>query len=279
MYRMPELPEVEFAVRLLRPLVVGETIARLELRHPALRRALAPASLRSLARARVTSVDRRGKHQLLALADGRTLVVHFRMTGDWRRLAHAERAGSAVRAVLHLANGVRLALHDPRALATITLHDAEALPIRALGPDATDPAVDAALLCRALDGKRTPIKLALLDQRVVAGLGNIYVAELLWRARVDPRTRAGDLQRAECGRVVRAMRTVLARAMRAPGRYASGEVASLDVYDREGEPCRRCRVRIARIIQGGRSTYYCPGCQCGARGARALSPSPPGSRP
>ena len=259
--RMPELPEVEIAVRALRRHAEGRIIARLELRHDALRRALSPARRRALAGARVARVSRRGKHQLIVLDDGRTLLVHFRMTGSWRPLAEGEAPPALARAVLHFADAPRLAFIDPRALGTFALYSAGAPPALALGLEADDPALDGRTLQAALAAKRSGIKPALLDQRVVAGIGNIYASESLWRARIEPFRAAATLTRAECARLVRAMRCVLARALREPGRYAEGESAPLDVYEREGAPCRRCGEEIVRRVQAARSTYWCTRCQ------------------
>lgn len=258
---MPELPEVEIATRILRAHAEGRTIARLELRHASLRRRLAPSALRTLAGARIVHVARRGKQMYAHLADGRTLAIHFRMTGDWRALTAGESPAATVRAIFHFADAPPLALDDSRALATITLHAADTPPLPALGPEADDPALDAPTLLAALATKRMALKPALLDQRVIAGIGNIYASESLWRAKLDPFRPARSLARAEANALLRAMRFVLARALGDPGRYATGDSTPLDVYDREGAPCRRCRTPIARDVQSGRSTYWCPRCQ------------------
>ena len=267
---MPELPEVEEAVRRLRRALEGRTIAAFRLLHPALRRRVSSARARTLAGARVVGVERRGKHQLVRFADGRVLHAHFRMNGDWWVGRDDEPAPPHARALISLDDGSRVALVDSRALATLALHDAGAEPALALGPEPDDPALDAASLERALAPRRGAIKPALLDQRVIAGLGNIYAAEALWRARIDPFAPASSLSRRDLGRLLRAIRAVIRRA--SGGRYRSSVVGGaggtfaarpprLDVYDREGEPCRRCRTPIARAVQAGRSTYYCPACQ------------------
>lgn len=256
---MPELPEVEAAVDVLRRRATGRTIARLRLLHPALRRRVKPSVLRALAGARVVRVERRGKHQLLHLDDGRIVHVHFRMNGDWETGQVTAELPRFARATIEFGDGTRLVLVDSRALATLDVHPAGTELGLGLGPDAADPAWTAAQLGAALATRRGPIKPALLDQKLVAGLGNIYAAEALWRARIDPRARASSIATAR----VRALRSAIARVIeRATGsRYTDDDRVKLDVYDREGKPCRRCRTPIERIVQAGRSTYFCPSCQ------------------
>jgi formamidopyrimidine-DNA glycosylase len=256
---MPELPEVESAVRRLRRALVGKRIERVALAHRSLRRRLSPSRLRSLRGARVHSVERRGKHQLIRLDDGRVLHAHFRMTGDW----HLDRATDALprfaRATIVLDDGSRVVLDDPRALSTLDLHPAGASPDLGLGPEPSDPLLTARSLHAAIAKRRAPIKPVLLDQRVVAGLGNIYAAESLWHARIAPTTPASSLSLREVSRLLAAIRRVIDRATGA--RYTDESVNRLAVYDREGKPCRRCGTKIERIVQAGRSTYHCPNCQ------------------
>lgn len=256
---MPELPEVEAAMTVLRRRAKGRIIEKVQLLHQALRRRVRPALLRSLVGARVVRVERRGKHQLLHLDDGRVLHVHFRMNGDWwHGRADAELPRFA-RAVIEFEGGTRLVLVDSRALGTLDLHPAGSELALGLGPDAADRGWTAAALGTALSKRRGPIKPALLDQKLVAGLGNIYAAESLWRARVSPFLRADALSQTQ----VRALRSAIAAVIkRATGsRYTDADTVDLDVYDREGQPCRRCGTPIERVVQAGRSTYYCPQCQ------------------
>jgi formamidopyrimidine-DNA glycosylase len=256
---MPELPEIEAALAVLRRRSKGRTIVRARLLHPALRRRVRPAALKSLAGARITGVERRGKHQLVHLGDGRILHVHFRMNGDWVPGRSDEPLPRFARAVFDLDDGSRLVLEDSRALATVEIHPAGADLDLGLGPDAADPAWTAQQLGAALATRRGPIKPALLDQRLVAGLGNIYAAESLWHARISPTVRADSLSPAQ----VRALRAAIAKVIRrATGsRYTDDDTVKLAVYDRAGLPCRRCRTPIERIVQAGRSTYFCPACQ------------------
>lgn len=256
---MPELPEVEHAVRLLRGAVRGRTITRAELRHPSLARRVPASVLASLAGARVADVTRRGKHQLIALDDGRVLHAHFRMTGDWLVLRPGEADPRFARAVFTLDDGRRLVLEDSRALATLDVHPAGAPPALALGVEPMDAALTPEYLRARLARRRGPIKPVLLDQRVIAGLGNIYAAEALWRARISPRARASSLSRPRLAALIAAVRAVIARAT--GSRYTEVGAARLAVYDREGLACRRCGTPVRRIVQAGRSTYYCPACQ------------------
>lgn len=260
---MPELPEVERAAEVLRAAVVGRRITALRVLHPAQRKRLRRGDLKSLAGRRVLRVERRGKHQLLHLDDGATLHVHFRMTGDWKVVAAGAPLPRHTRAVLDLGDGGHVALVDMRALATIDVHPPHAPPTLDIGPDAADPALTAARLHEALAPRRIPVKQALLDQRVLAGVGNIYAAESLWRARIDPRRPAKAITRAESARLLRALRFVLRRASGTRYHPRKGDDAPdrFDVYGKAGEPCPRCGTRIARIVQGGRSTYFCPACQ------------------
>ncbi len=256
---MPELPEVESAVRRLRKAVVGRTIADARVIHPALRRRLSPAKMRTVRGARIVAVERRGKHQLMTLDDGRVLHAHFRMTGDWT----VDRADGELprfaRAALSFTDGSRLVLDDPRALSTLDLHPANAELDLGLGPEPADPTLTPEYLISVFSRKRGPIKPVLLDQRVIAGLGNIYAAEALWHAKISPESPASSLTKKQVTDLLRAIRKVIDRATGA--RYTDEDVSSLAVYDREGKACRRCRTKIERIVQGGRSTYYCPKCQ------------------
>jgi formamidopyrimidine-DNA glycosylase len=213
----------------------------------------------------VLAVERRGKSQRFLLASGRALCVHFRMTGDWLVPAPSPLPRS-VRAVLAFDDGGRLALDDPRALSVISLCGPGDPEDGTLGVDALDPALTSRHLAGVLASRRIPIKVALLDQSVVAGIGNIYASEALWRARIDPRIPANRLTRARLGSLLQAVRATLKAALQRQQRYyARGQAMPDDgrfaVYDREGEPCRRCRGTIKRITQAARSTYFCPKCQ------------------
>ena len=269
---MPELPEVEAAVRTLRAAAAGRTIVRARLLHRALRARLPQRRVRGLAGARIESVERRGKHQFVRLDDGRTLHAHFRMTGDW----HVDRTGAAAprfaRAMVELDDGARVWLIDPRALATLDIFEQRAAPMLRLGPEAIDEGLRAEDLASALARRRGAIKTALLDQSLIAGVGNIYAVEALWRARIDPRAAARALPGGDADRLLVAIRHVLRRAL-------AGGRSAFAVYGRTGKPCLRCRTPIARIVQAGRSTYFCPRCQAAPRRRGGVSRGPRGARP
>jgi formamidopyrimidine-DNA glycosylase len=175
------------------------------------------------------------------------------MAGDWHVAPASGPEPRFARAVVELDDGGHVWLVDPRALATLDVRETASALDLGLGPEATDPTLRPSDLARLLARRRGAIKPALLDQRVMAGLGNIYAAEALWRARLDPRAPAGSLTRAEHARLLAAIRHVMRRALAGPIRFA--------VYGREGRPCRRCRGPVVRIAQSGRSTYFCPRCQ------------------
>lgn len=262
---MPELPEVEYAARVARAAVRGRVIATVRVLHASLRRQLGPRAARSLAGERVVDVQRRGKHQLVQLASGRTLHVHFRMTGGWHIGATAEPLPPYTRVVIELDDGTSLVLDDSRALATIAVVEPGIDPLPELGPDAIDPSFTAIALGEALRSRRIAIKPALLDQRIVAGIGNIYASEALWYARVDPRTPAPQLRPPQLAALVTGIRRALVKALDHPerchGESGRSDAVRFNVYDREGKGCRRCRHPIARTVQAGRSTYFCERCQ------------------
>ncbi len=259
---MPELPEVESAMRRLRAAAEGKTIGVVRALHPALERQLPAATARRLRQRRIVRVERRGKHQLLHLDDGSALHAHFRMNGDWIVTTTDKPPHRFTRALIDLTDGTRIELNDSRALSALVFHPAGEDALPPLGIEANDDALDAAYLSKALSTRRGPVKPALMDQKVIAGLGNIYAAEALWRARISPRAKASSISRPRLTRLVEAIRWVLSAENRPPGRYTDSENRHrFAVYDREGEPCSRCATLIKRIVQAGRSTYFCPKCQ------------------
>jgi formamidopyrimidine-DNA glycosylase len=181
------------------------------------------------------------------------------MTGDWIIDRASDPLPRFARAELLLRGGRRVVLDDARALSTVDVHPAHTPPRLALGPEPDDPALSPVALATSLAGRRVPIKVALLDQRIIAGLGNIYAAEALWRARIDPRAPASALGEPALRRILAGARAVIRRATGA--RYTDSDASRLDVYGRAGRPCRRCRTAITRIVQAGRSTFFCPSCQ------------------
>ena len=269
---MPELPEVETTVRGLARVLDGQRIARIALNRADLRRAFPADLVQTLTGARVTGLGRRAKYGLIHTDRARTLVFHLGMSGRWR--IDPEAIGKHDHLVIETGSGHVLALCDPRRFGSVDLVDSETLdlwpPFAALGPEPLGPHFTPAHLQRAFGGRTATVKLLLLDQRIVAGLGNIYVCEGLFRARIDPRKAAGKVSRAALGRLVPALRKVLAEAIEAGGSslrdfaQPSGQLGyfakQFEVYGREGQPCP-CGGAVRRIVQGGRSTWYCPKCQ------------------
>ena len=270
---MPELPEVETTVRGLARYLDGERLTRVETRRANLRRAFPEDLVQSLTGARVTGLGRRAKYGLIHTDRDQTMVFHLGMSGRWR--IDPDELGAHDHLVLETGSGHRLSLCDPRRFGSVDLIDTAALdqwgPFAALGPEPLGELLTPAYLKLALRGRSAAIKLMLLDQRIVAGLGNIYVCEALFRARIDPRKAAGTVTRPALARLVPAIQTVIAEAIEAGGStlrdYAQpdGQLGyfskHFDVYDRAGEPCASCQTPIKRFAQGGRSTWYCAKCQ------------------
>jgi formamidopyrimidine-DNA glycosylase len=258
---MPELPEVERAARVWREAILGRALSAVRTLHPVFDRTLPPADADRLVGRVVTAVTRRGKHQLATLDDGSVLDVHFGMTGEWVVGRVGETHDRYARVLLDCADGTRVMLCDARALGGVRLHRPGAAVLPTLGPEPVEGDFTAEVLGATLRRRRGPIKPVLLDQRVVAGLGNIYAAEALWWARIDPRTPGASIGPVRRERLVRGIRAVLRRAPAA--RYEDQPAGEHEwrVYDREGKSCRRCGGRVARIVQAGRSTYFCRRCQ------------------
>ena len=258
---MPELPEVELGARLLREASAGRTITAVTTHHPVYTRSLPPVDAARAAGHTIVDVTRRGKHQLATLDDGGVLEFHFGMTGEWISGTQHAPVEPFARVTIDFDDGSRITLADSRALGVARYHAAGTPVLTDLGPEPLSADFSAASLGESLRRRKGPIKVALLDQGVVAGLGNIYAAEALWLARINPRTSAATLGPVRRARLVQAIRHVLKRAPAA--RYTDRERGTREwrVYDREGERCRRCGSRITRITQATRSTYYCPRCQ------------------
>lgn len=259
---MPELPEVEKAMQRLRAAVEGKTIAKAKAIHPAIARQFPDAVARRVRKQKITRVERRGKHQLIRLANGSVLHAHFRMNGDWLVTDVSQPVDRFTRAIIELTDGTRIELNDGRALSALSLHAKGDDPLPPLGMEANDPSLTGFTLAHALRARRGPIKPALMDQKVLAGLGNIYAAEALWRAKISPRAAASSVSRARLDKLAQAIHQVLEEENRPPGRYTDAEGRDrFHVYDREGQSCTRCASNIKRIPQAGRSTYFCPKCQ------------------
>jgi formamidopyrimidine-DNA glycosylase len=276
---VPELPEVETVVRDLRPHLVGRRIVRVTVGAKRLRRAWSPAWAKRLAGRTIRAVRRRGKWILLDLDEG-LLVIHLGMTGQLT-VGPADRpAEDHTHFVADLDDGQQLRFRDVRRFGSITLY-ADAVELEAflggrLGPEPFDlPAGD---FRRALAGTSRPLKAALLDQRVVAGVGNIYADEALFQAKLPPTQLGRDTTPAEADRLRKAIVAVLNRAIERRGSsirdYVGGDgrrgsyQEERRVYGRTGRPCPRCGAPVARVRLAGRSTHYCPRCQAPARGHR-----------
>jgi formamidopyrimidine-DNA glycosylase len=270
---MPELPEVETTVRGLARYLEGERLDRVALNRPDMRFPFPEGFVQRLAGSCVTVVGRRAKYGLLHTDRHETIVFHLGMSGRWR--IDPETLGKHDHVVLETADH-RFALCDPRRFGFVDLVPTLELdawpPFAAMGPEPLGPGLTTAHLRHAFAGRKQAIKLLLLDQRIVAGLGNIYVCEALYRARIDPRKAAGKVSGPALRRLVEAIREVLVDAIEAGGStlrdYArpDGQLgyfsSRFDAYDREGEPCGRSDGgTIRRIPQGGRSTWFCSKCQ------------------
>lgn len=296
---MPELPEVETVRRGLQPIMEGAHIDSVELRRPDLRFPFPRGFAERLRGQEIIALGRRAKYLLIHLETSDVVLCHLGMSGSFRIDQDDEeqqapgafhhprsKAEKHDHAVFHLTSGdgrtLRVVYNDPRRFGFMLLHDEGPLdshPLLAtLGIEPTGNALDGALLAERLRGKRTPLKAALLDQRVIAGLGNIYVCEALWRARLSPKrsadtivARRGTSER--CERLAMSIRAVIAEAIAAGGSSlrdyvkADGSLGyfqhAFKVYGREGHVCGHdeCSGTVRRIVQGGRSTFYCPSCQ------------------
>jgi formamidopyrimidine-DNA glycosylase len=269
---MPELPEVETTVRGLRPVLEGQRIARVDTHRGDLRRPFPPDLRQRLTGARVVALGRRAKYGLIDTDRGDTMIFHLGMSGRWR--VDPAEIGKHDHLVIETGAGRRLALNDARRFGSVDLWPSAELaaypPFAAIGPEPLGPELTAALLAEALDGRISPIKVLLLDQRIVAGLGNIYVCEALYQARISPTRAGGQISKARLERLVVAIRAVLEEAIAAGGSslrdfaHPSGELGyfskQFKVYGREGEPCG-CGGVVKRRVDGGRSTFWCPACQ------------------
>ncbi len=262
---MPELPEVECVAERLRAAAPWARIRRVGQFRPS-----TVAGGRQAAGRRIEGVERRGKNLLLRLSGGWFARIHLRMTGDLRVLPDARLRPQTVRAWFELDDGRAVALDDPRALGRISLHpeQEEEELFRDLGPEPFSAEFTPGWLEASARRTARAAKIWLMDQRTVAGLGNIYAAEALFEAGIDPRRPAAGLSRARLMRLHGAIRDVLALAIDSvraayerPGGFAEGEFYPVAVYGREGEPCRRCGAAVRRLRQGGRSTYCCLKCQ------------------
>ena len=282
---MPELPEVETVMRGLAPAMTGAVVAQADVNRPDLRWPFPARMAERLTGQRVKQLRRRSKYILADLSSGESLLIHLGMSG--RMLVSGDPLGQFVHdhpaaekhdhVVLHMDNGARITFNDPRRFGAMDLLDtataAEHKLLASIGPEPLGNDFHEAHLIAAFAGRNTPVKSALLDQRLIAGLGNIYVCEALYRAGIHPARKAGQISKPRVASLVPIIREVLGAAIEAGGsslkdfRQADGELGyfqhSFDVYGREGEPCRTpdCPQVIKRIVQSGRSSFYCSQCQ------------------
>ena len=278
---MPELPEVETVMRGLRARLDGRVLRRAAIGRPDMRRAFPPGLVARLTDARVIGLHRRAKYILMRLDGGDSVLIHLGMSG---RMVLGPAEGATVMLHEHLTletdDGWRVGFVDPRRFGSVDLlataaEDTHAL-LAGLGPEPLEDGFSAAMLSAALAGRRTPIKAALLDQRIVAGLGNIYVCEALHRARISPLRLAHTVPGARAARLVPAIRAVLTEAIAAGGSslrdyvQPDGELGyfqhAWQVYGRAGDPCPACPgppgcPGVRRVVQSGRSSFYCPRLQ------------------
>lgn len=271
---MPELPEVEYVARQLRGELVGRRIERVEVSWARIVAGMAPEELAArVAGQMVTGIGRRGKYLLIALAGGETLIVHRRMSGNLT-LAPADAADAYVRAAFELDDGRWLLYSDPRKFGRITVAAEAELPrvFAALGPEPLDDeAFTEAALAARLAGTKRPIKAALLDQGIVAGLGNIYADEALFRARIHPLRPADSLTPSEIAALREAIQAVLLVGIEHGGttfgrhrdvyNEAGTNLEHVVAYRKTGQPCPRCGTPIERIVVAQRGTHFCPHCQ------------------
>ncbi|MEP6812620.1 MAG: bifunctional DNA-formamidopyrimidine glycosylase/DNA-(apurinic or apyrimidinic site) lyase [Actinomycetota bacterium] len=272
---MPELPEVETVRRRIAPVLEGRRFEHVEINDPRLVRPFDPAEVAAeLVGERVAAVERRGKYLIVRFESGRALLIHLRMTGSLRHYGSGLDDDPHRRAVVSLDNGSDVAYRDVRRFGTwLLLEPGELQPYLAtkVGEEPLDAAFTAARLGDRIAKRRAPIKAALLDQRTLAGLGNIYVDEALWRARIHPLRPAESIDRNELRRLHNAIRRALEHGIARQGSTlrdyrlpdgAEGEMQNeLKVYGRGGEPCDRCGTPIAKSRVGGRGTWFCPTCQ------------------
>lgn len=269
---MPELPEVETTMRGLVPVLLDRTLVRVETRRGDMRRPF-PVDLRQrMTGARVISLARRAKYGLVGTDRGNTMIFHLGMSGRWR--IDPGELGAHDHLVLETDTGRVLALNDPRRFGFVDLVEGDPEqcypPFGELGPEPLSPAFNGACLARVLAGRSAPIKAMLLDQKIVAGLGNIYVCEALNLARIHPGRAAGRISQARVDRLVEAIKRVLDAAIAAGGSTLrdfarpDGELGYFAkdwrVYGREGEACA-CGARVRRRVDSGRSTFFCAACQ------------------
>ena len=268
---MPEMPEVDAVARRLRESVSGSLVKTLRILRPSLCRPQRPEDLEDAAKGRVLqTIQRRGKHLFFHFSGEVYFHAHLRMTGNIFSIPDARFHSISARAVFTLKDGRGIVFEDSRALGRmqLTTKDEIAALEKELGWEPLDPKFTHEQFLELARRSAKPSKIFLMDQQYVAGLGNIYVAEALFRAGIDPRKSLKNLKATRLHQLLTAIREVMKEAVESvystyaqPGTFAEGEIFPVKVYGREGEECFVCARLIRRIPQGGRSTYFCPGCQ------------------
>lgn len=273
---MPELPEVETVCRGLAPLLTGRRLARVEVRRKDLRIPFPPGFAKALTGREVKAIRRRAKYILIDLDNGQVLIVHLGMAGRMQISDPEAALGRHDHVIFTTDDGRQIRFNDPRRFGLMTLADADTLAshklFRHLGPDPLGNEFSADVLSAALKGRKTSIKVALLDQRIVVGVGNIYACESLHRAGISPTRKAGTVAGKRAESLVQAIQQVLRDAISAGGSslrdhvQVSGELGYFQhawrVYGRAGEICKKCKTgTVKRIVQAARSTFYCRACQ------------------
>lgn len=270
---LPELPEVETTRRGIRPFVLGQRLIGAEVRNPGLRWPVPDDLSQCVSGQQVRDVRRRGKYLLIDLASG-SVIVHFGMSGSLRIVPAGSAAGPHDHVDMVIGSGDRLRLRDPRRFGCVLWTDGDPLRhalLAALGPEPLAEPFDGLYLYRRSRGRRTAVKNFIMDSRIVAGIGNIYANEALFRSRIHPTRPCGRISAVRYQRLADAIQTVLREAIKAGGTTlrdfygGTGEAgyftARLAAYDRVGEACQHCAGPIRRRVIGQRASYYCPRCQ------------------
>jgi formamidopyrimidine-DNA glycosylase len=268
---LPELPEVEAVCRKIRAEALGTRIIQLRIARPGIARPQKVSDVeRQVNDCLLQQVNRRGKNILLHLSNGVVLHVHLRMTGNLYVIPDVRFRPTATRAWLELEGGRGIVFEDPRALGKVHAYKEADLHkvLKKSGVEPLSEEFTVAFLIEVSTKSRKPAKLFLMDQKPVAGLGNIYVAESLWRARIHPQKPMNEVSKPKLKALHAAIQDILKEGVESavlayaePGSFSEAEGFECAVYDREDKPCLRCKRKIKRIPQGGRSTYFCAGCQ------------------
>ncbi len=273
---MPELPEVHTVANALKPLLIGQSFDKIEIFTEKLRFPLAPLLDKELLHQPIVDIRRRARYIVIEMANRHALVIHLGMTGVFREADPKAERRKHEHVIFHLSNGKQLRFECPRRFSSIVpcclcAPGAEPDVLKALGVEPLSGDFTAGYLYEQLQKRKCPIKIALMDNAIVVGIGNIYTAEVLFKTKINPRRCCNQITKKECAALVKAAKEVLQAAIKAGGttfsdyRQVDGSegkfVRELLVYGRKGEPCVNCGEAITTVHQGGRTTFYCPKCQ------------------